>query len=225
MLPIHLSIIVVIATVTSWCHLCCRIVMVLLLPSRCRLHRRIVMVSSSQSCCCGAFTVALSRFRHRRCGVAFASVMVSLSPLRCCLCIGCSFVVAVTVLPSSSHCHSFIIVVVLPSLSHCCGVVVTVSSLPLWCCLHRRIVAVLSSQSHCCGAFAVALLWFRRHRCSVTLSSSQFCCRCRSVVIAVLLSPSWCRFCCHIVVASWCHRCSHVVASLWSLLLHCGHCC
>src|SRR6266850_2076464 len=199
MLPIHLSIIVVIATVTSWCHLCCRIVMVLLLPSRCRLHRRIVMVSSSQSCCCGAFTVALSRFRHRRCGVAFASVMVSLSPLRCCLCIGCSFVVAVTVLPSSSHCHSFIIVAVLPSLSHCCGVVVTVSSLPLWCCLHRRIVAVLSSQSHCCGAFAV-----------------------------VLLSPSWCRFCCHIVVASWCHRCSHVVASswlwLWSWLHHaCGH--
>src|SRR6267142_4387504 len=124
----------IVTAVTSWCHLHCHVVVVSSLPLRCRLHRRIVAVSLSQSHCCGAFTVALSRFCrrchsvtfvialsqfcHRRRGVAFASVTVSLSLLWCCLRVGRSFIVAVVVLPLSLHCH---------------GVIVMVSSSPLWC--------------------------------------------------------------------------------------------
>src|SRR6267142_1978765 len=223
----------IVAAVTSWCHLHCHVVTVSSLPLRCRLHRHIVAVSLSQSHCCGAFAVALSRFCHRRhgvtfiialsrfcrrrCGVAFMSVAVLSSPSRCCL-----------------HCR-----------------IVTASS-GSQCCLHRHIVAVSSSQfrhRHCGVAFVVALLWCRRrsrivvvplvsHRCSfivtvAMLPSSSHCCgvcchfiitivvspsslHCHSVVVAVLLSLLQCCFRCRIVITLWCHRCSHVVAWSWS---------
>src|SRR6266850_282747 len=65
-----------------------------------------------------AFVITLSRFRHCHHGVAFVSVTVLSSLSWCHLRVGHGFVVAVTVSPSSSHCHSFVIIVVLPSLSH-----------------------------------------------------------------------------------------------------------
>src|SRR6267142_1252472 len=65
------------------------------------------------------FVVTLLRFCRRRCGVAFASVTVLSSLLWCCLRVGRGFVVAIAVLPSSSHCHCFVVVVVLPSSLHC----------------------------------------------------------------------------------------------------------
>src|SRR6266850_6656108 len=100
-------------------------VMVSSLPSWCRLRRRIVTVLLLPLCHCSAFTVTLSWFcrphrsvafvvtlswfHHCHRGVAFAFVMVLLLPLRCCLRVGHSFVVAIAVLPSRQsrfcHCH------------------------------------------------------------------------------------------------------------------------
>src|SRR6266850_1549105 len=127
-------------------------VTVSLLPLQCRLRCCIIVVSLSQLCRCGAFAVASSRFRHRCCGVAFVvallpfhhrhrgvafmSVTVSSSPSRCCLHVGCGFIVTVTVLPlcwlwfCRCRCRvAFMSVVVL--------------SLPLRCHLRHRILAVL----------------------------------------------------------------------------------
>jgi len=109
----------------SWFHVHRRgvafmLVVVSLLPLWCHLCHRIVMVSSSQLRHCGAFAVTSSQFH---CCI----VMVLLSPLQCRLHIGHGFIVAITVLPSLSHCHSVVIAVAL-----------------LWC-LRCRIVVVSSS--------------------------------------------------------------------------------
>src|SRR6266850_1893400 len=109
------------------------------------IHHRchcVAAVSSPLSHHGVTFVITLSRFCHRRHSVTFASVTVLSSLLWCCLRVGHGFVVAVAVLPLSSHCHGFVVVVVLPSSSHCHGVIVMVSLSPLWCHLHRRIVAV-----------------------------------------------------------------------------------
>src|SRR6267142_1319162 len=94
------------------------------------LHRSHVIVASRPCHCC-SFVVAimvlplhLSWFRCCHCSVTFTSVAVSSSPLQCRLRVGCGFVIAITVSPSSSHCG---------------GVIVAVAS--LWC-LHCHIVVV-----------------------------------------------------------------------------------
>src|SRR6266850_2204789 len=155
-----------------WFHCChCGVtfvfVMVSLLPSQCCLHvgrHFIVAIAVSPSCqsqfrCCHrsvTFVVALSQCHHRSCII----VVPLLSHHR-------SFIVAVAVLPSSSHCCHFVI-----------AVVVSPSHLSLF--RHHRhsvafaSVAVLSSLSRCClhvsHGFIVAVavlpscqLWFR-HR-------------------------------------------------------------
>src|SRR6267142_2191663 len=182
---------VAVSSLPSRCHLCCRIVVVLSLPS-CRCGA--FAVALLWFCCprrSVAFIVALLQFRHCCHGVAFVFVTVSLLPSRCRLHIGCSFVVAVAVSPScrsqfyrchrsvtfiitSSRCYHYSCVVVVPSLSHCCGSVVA--------------IAVLPSLSHCCH-FIVAIV--------VSPSClSRFCRRRHSVAftsVAVSLSPLWCR--------------------------------
>src|SRR6266850_1419797 len=87
----------IVAAVTSWCHLHCHVVVVSSLPLRCRLHHRIVAVTLLRFCRC-----------HH--GVTFTSVMVSSSLLWCRLRVGRGFIVAIVVLPLSSHCHGFVIV-------------------------------------------------------------------------------------------------------------------
>src|SRR6267142_2717741 len=225
--------------------------------SRCRLHVGhgfivAITVSPLSSHRCSAFAVASLQFHHHHCGfVITVVVLLSLSWCRlhhrivtvllslswCHLCICHGFVVAVTVLPlgqSWFHVHRRGVAFTL----------VTVSSLPLRCCLHCHIVTVSSSQLHCCGAFAVASLWFHRHHCSVAfiialsqcslpfhhcrhgvafiIASSR--CRHRGFVVVVLLSP-FC--CCGFVIAVlllWFCCCCFVVAVLllFSLLHHRG---
>src|SRR6267142_2219671 len=110
------------------------------------------------------FTVTSLRFRRCHCDVTFIVAL-----LRCHYC---------------SH------VIAVPSLSHCCGFVVAVMVSPL--SLHCRgfVVTVVVSPSH--------LSWFCRRCCgvafvSVVVSSSPLrCCLCR-LIVAVLLSPLWCR--------------------------------
>jgi len=145
------------------------------------------------------------------------SVTVSLLPLQCCLHVGHSFVVAVVVLPSSSHHHSFIVIAVLPSSSHCHGVIVTVSLSPLWCHLRHYIVAVSSSQLHRYGAFAIASLWFRRHYCGVAFI----------VALSQCLSPFHHRHrsVASVIASSWCRHRGFVIAVAVSLLWFCCHRC
>src|SRR6267142_698193 len=93
------------ATNPSIHHRCCRIAAILSPLSH---HGVTFTVTSSQfrHCHCNvAFIIALLRFCRCRCGVAFASVTVSSLLLWCHLRVGRSFVVAVAVLPSLSHCH------------------------------------------------------------------------------------------------------------------------
>ena len=137
--------------------------------------------------------------------------------------------VVIAVLPSPSHCRSFVITVtVLPSL------LVTVLSLPSQCCLHHCIVIVLLLWCCCHGvAFIIASLWCCCRSFVVTVmvlpSSLHHC----SIVVAVLSSLSQFHHC-HCVVAvscllSWCHIHYHsvavVVMVLHSLLWCCIHCC
>src|SRR6266850_566428 len=112
-------------------------------------------MSPSSSHCCSVVVAVVSLW-CLRCHI----VTVLSSLLWCRLHVGHGFVVAVAVLPLSSHCHGFVIVtlsrccrhgfvvaiVVSPSLSHCRGVVVAVVLLQCLCC---RIVAVSSLPSPC----------------------------------------------------------------------------
>src|SRR6266850_5632958 len=199
----------------SWFHRrCCGVTFVSVtvssLPSWCCLRRCIVTVLSSSQCClhCRIVVVLSSRFHRRHCGVAF---IIALSWC-CCrsrvvavplLSHRCSFIVAVAVSPSSSHCRSVR-----------CHFIITVMVSPLSLHRHGVIVAVLLSllrcRFHCC-----IVVTSRCHRCSHVVASSW------------LWLWSWShhgrghhgRGCgCIVVVAV-------VVASLWSLLLCCGRCC
>src|SRR6266850_2361691 len=188
-------------------------------PSIHHCCHRVAAISSPLSHHGVTFTVTSSWFRRCHYNVAF---IVTLLQCRCRS--------RVIVVPSLSHCCSFVVaIMVSPSSLHCCGFVVAVMMSP--------------SSSHCRGV-----------RCHfiITVVVSPLSLHRHGVVIVVLLSLLQCHFCCHIVVTSRCHCCSHivvlswlwlwswshhgrgcgcivvvaiVVASLWSLLLHCGHCC
>src|SRR6267142_1608167 len=195
--------IVAVLSLLSWCHFCHCIVAVLSSPSWCCLricHSFVVAVVVSPSC--------WSWFCHRRRGVAF---VVALSRFHC-----RSRVVAV---PLLSHRCSFIAAVaVSPSLSHCCSVrchfIIAVVVSPSSLHRHGVIVAVLLSLLQC------------RFRCRIVIT--LWCHRC-SHVVAWSWSWSWSwshhgcghhgRGCGRVVVVTV------VVASLWSLLLRCGRCC
>src|SRR6267142_1232417 len=141
---------VIVAVVLLRC-LCCRIVMVLLLPSRCHLHHHIVVVlllpSWCHLCICHGFVVAVvvlpscrSRFHCRRHGVAF---VVTLSWFRCCH--GVAFIVAL----SRCRCHGFIVAIaVSPS-----------SSSQLLCYGAFTVASLRFHHCHRCVAFIIALLW------------------------------------------------------------------
>src|SRR6266850_1537151 len=243
---------------------CRSCVVVVPLLSHCRSFVVTVMVSPSSLHCRG-FVVAvvvspshLSRFCHHCCSVAFMSVAVSSSPSWCCL-----HHRIVTVSSLSWCCLHRCIVTVSSSWfhRHHCGVAFVVALLR---CRHRSRIVVVPLLSHRCSFIvAIAMSPSLSHCCSVhchfiiTVVVSPLSLHCHGVVIAVLLSLLWCRFCCHIIITSRCHCCSHVVAwlwlwlwswshhghghhgcdcgcvvvvavvvaSLWSLLLHCGHCC
>src|SRR6267142_6082659 len=120
--------------------------------------------------------------------------------------------------PSIHHHHRHIVAMSSPLSHH--GVAftsVTVSLLPLQCCLRCRIIVVLLLPLCCCSAFAVALLRLRHPRCSVAfvVTLSPF----HRHIVAVLLSPSWCRLrVCHGFVIA-----IAVSPSRWSLFHHCHH--
>src|SRR6266850_2728 len=89
-------------------HHCCRHIAAVLSPLS--HHGVTFTVTSLRFCRCHygvTFVITLLWFCRRRCGVAFASVTVLSSLLWCCLRVGRGFVVAIAVLPSSSHCHCF----------------------------------------------------------------------------------------------------------------------
>src|SRR6267142_2301679 len=214
------------------------------LPLRCHLCCHIVAVLSSPLCCCGAFAVALSQF-HRphcsvtfvvavvvsplclswfhccRCGVAFASVVVSSLPLRCRLHIGCSFIVAIMVSPLSLHHRSVIIAVTSLWCLHCH--IVVVSSLPLQCRLHHRIVAILLLPSWCrlhvyhSFIIAIAVLPSRRLRFRHCHRGVTF------TLVVVLLLPLWCRLHCRIVVVSSSQSYCCGAFTVTSSPFHCRH--
>src|SRR6266850_2314565 len=134
------------ATNPSILHCCCHVAAVSLL----QLRR------------CGAFTVTLSRFCHRRHGVTFVIALLWF----CRRHRGVAFT-SVTVLSSLLWCL-------------CCRIVV-VSLSPLLCHLHRHIVAVFV-------AISSSPSWCRLRRCIVTVSLLWFCCRCCGVTFTVASS-------------------------------------
>src|SRR6266850_175031 len=166
------------------------------LPLRCHLRHRILAVLLLQLCCCGAFAVASSWFRHCRHGVAFI-VASSRFHHRCSV----AFIIAL----SRCRCHGFVVTIaVSPShqlqFRHChCSITFVIAS--SWCRHRSRIIAVPSLLHHC--GFVVA----------ITVSPSLL--HHHGVIVTILLSLSRCR-CCSFVVASWCYCCSHIVASSWS---------
>src|SRR6266850_1921381 len=242
---------VVVSSLPSWCHLCCRIVAMLSSPS-CRCHAfAVTLLQFHCPCHSVAFIVALSRFRCCCCGVAFAFVMVSLLPSWCCLRIGRGFVVAIAVLPShwsqfcrchrsvafvvaSSRCHRHSHIVVVPSLLHCRSFVIAVTVSPSSLHCRHFVVAVMVSPS--------CLLRFHRRRrgvtfMSVTVSSLPLQCHLHvgcSFVIAIAVSPShqsqFCQCCRGVAFSSvavsslpsQCRLHCHIVAVSSSQSHHCG---
>src|SRR6266850_796605 len=206
-------------------------VMVSLLPLWCCLRVgcsfviAIVVSTSrwSQFCHCHhgvAFIVASSRCHYRSCVV----VVPLLS--HC-----CGFVIAIAVLPSSSHCHSvcrhFIIaIVVLPLSLHCHSVVIVVL-LSWFCCCHCGVAFAVTSSQFCCRLTVSSL---QSHRCIIVvmvmvmvmlwlwsswlwLWSHCGCCRCIVVVVVEVVVALW----------LWAHRgccsCCCIVAVVLLLLL------
>src|SRR6267142_2147142 len=190
-------------------------------PSIHHCCHRVAAISSPLSHHGVTFTVTSSWFRRCHYNVAF---IVTLLQCRCrsrvivvpSLSHCCSFVVAIMVSPSSLHCCGFVVaVVVSPShlsrfCCHCCGVafvsVAVLSSLSR-CCLRHRIVTV-SSSSRCC-----------LHRRIVVVLSSRFHRRHRRVAFIVTLS--WCSlpFIITVVVSPLSlHRHGVVIVVLLSLL-------
>src|SRR6266850_2178540 len=187
----------------SWfCRRCCGVAFVLVVvlssPLQCCLHRRIVTVLLSSQYCLYRHIVAVSssRFRRRHCGVAFVIALswcrrrsrVVAVPL---LSHRCSFIVAVAVSPSSSHCHGvhchFIItVVVSPSSLHRHGVVVVVLLSLLQCHFCCRIV--ITSQCHRCShvvASSWLWLWSWSHH-----GHGHHGCGCGHVVVVTIIVAS-----------------------------------
>src|SRR6267142_996579 len=159
-----------------------------------------------------------------QCCLHHCIIVVSSLPSWCCLHIGHGFVIAIVVLPSSSHHCGVVVAVALLWCPHCC--IITVSLLPSWCCI-----------------VAVSLSWFCRHchgfchhyhsfviTITVSSSLSQFYCHCHGVAFAVTSS----QFHHHLTVlllllSLLSHHCSHhhhiitaiIITSL--LWLHCHH--
>jgi len=143
--------------------------------------------------------------------------------------------IIITVSPLlSHHCSLIIAIMVLPLL------LVTVSLLPMWCCLCCHIVAVSSLQSCHCGAFIVTLSWCHHRWCivavplllhrygfivAITVSLSQ-CHLCHRIVVVLLLQfHHHHRSVTFVVTSLQCHHCSFIVTiTIASLQCHI-HCC
>src|SRR6266850_926105 len=108
----HCSVTFIVASLR--CHRCSRIIVVPLLSHRHCLVVTVAVSPLSSHCC--HFVVAimvspshLSWFHCCRRDVAFTSVAVLLLPSQCHLHISCSFIVAIAVSPSSSHCCGVVV--------------------------------------------------------------------------------------------------------------------
>src|SRR6266850_7056875 len=193
----------VITAVTSWCRLCCCIVMVSSLLWRCHLciscgfvvaiavspllsHHHgvivtVVLLWCRFCCCCYSvtFIVILSWFCCHCCGVTFVSVTVSLLPLQCRLHVGCGFVITVAMSPSCwlwfHHCHHGVAFVVASSWCHRCSHIVMVPSLSH--CRGFVITIVVSPSSSHHHSFIVAVSLLQSCHCGAfAVTSLQFYC-------------------------------------------------